>query len=443
MRWNSQGRGNSARQRGVAMLLVIITLTMASILAMSFLTAQSTSTAIAQNVDHHARARAIAESALVLALRHVQEDPDWRQTLHPGTWLTNQSLEGGDFTLWGYDGQDEDGDGQIDGDGDLADDPADPFTLTARGRFQNATHTVSAVVSPQPTGGITVLMIVPNAHHLSPADAARRSLLQSWGFQVNLLDEDASSSAWDDALAQADVAYISDQASANDVDDRLTDAAIGVVCEQGRLNDELEITSRDGQTYAGTRIDIDDADHDITRDLGPGDVTISSHTQSLYRHRGSLASGARVLASRTHDSSPTLVVVDAGDTLRNHQPAPARRVLLPWGDDDFDVNQLTDEGRTILRRALEWAASDTGPGSASVAYGVAALGSIKLSGAARIDSFDSSRGPYGGANVGHDAIVATNGDSSGVIDLSGSAQIHGSVKVGPGADPDHAIDLSG
>ncbi|NNM26357.1 MAG: type II secretion system protein [Phycisphaerales bacterium] len=36
--------------------------------------------------------------------------------------------------------------------------------------------------------------------------------------------------------------------------------------------------------------------------------------------------------------------------------AAGRRVAMPWGGNSFDINALTDDGRTLVRRAIEWAA---------------------------------------------------------------------------------------
>ena len=55
---------SNRKAREAAMLLVLIAVAMSTILALTFLSAQSTSIGIAQNVRDHARARAIAESGL-------------------------------------------------------------------------------------------------------------------------------------------------------------------------------------------------------------------------------------------------------------------------------------------------------------------------------------------------------------------------------------------
>ena len=140
------------RCRGVALVLVLITVGMAAILSFSFLAAQSTSVGVSQNVQRQSVARSIAESVLVMAIYYVRTDLDWRTDQTDGVWQSSQSYNGGTFTLIGEDGEDTDGDGIVEGDGDLADDPEDLLTLMVTGNFNGVTHTVRAVVTPGEVG---------------------------------------------------------------------------------------------------------------------------------------------------------------------------------------------------------------------------------------------------------------------------------------------------
>lgn len=137
------------------MLLVLATIAIVVVMGASFVVSQSTSTGVARNIDRHARARAIAESGVDLALATLRADTagNWRTTYTHGIWITNQSLDNGTVTIYGYDGVDTDGDGVPDGDGNLADDPSDPITLVAIGSYQGVTHTVRRIVSAEVTGG--------------------------------------------------------------------------------------------------------------------------------------------------------------------------------------------------------------------------------------------------------------------------------------------------
>ena len=43
--------------------------------------------------------------------------------------------------------------------------------------------------------------------------------------------------------------------------------------------------------------------------------------------------------------------------------AAGRRVQLPWGANNLDVNTLTADGLTIMERSLEWASEAATPGN--------------------------------------------------------------------------------
>ncbi|MEE9213000.1 MAG: hypothetical protein V3U29_10130, partial [Phycisphaeraceae bacterium] len=149
------------RCSGVAMLLVLIAVAMATILSLTFLHAQSTSIGVMQNVQRQSVARGIGESALVMAINYVLSDSNWRFDQTNGVWVSDESFNGGTYSIWGEDGEDTDGDGVIsvpaEGDGDLADDDTDVVTLTAIGAYAGVTHTVRAVVtSGVMTGQITL-----------------------------------------------------------------------------------------------------------------------------------------------------------------------------------------------------------------------------------------------------------------------------------------------
>ncbi len=150
---------------------------------------------------------------------------------------------------------------------------------------------------------------------------------------------------------------------------------------------------------------------------------------------------AQVLAEEDGGDAPTLAVLDRGATQADGSEAAGRRVFMPWGDNNFSVLMLTHDGRTLLKRAIEWATQgDDGGGDA---YGVATIGQIKLIGAAKIDSFDSSQGAYGVLNHASNALVVTNGTSSHIVQLIGAASVQGDIHVGPGANANQAVQTSG
>ena len=135
-------RRSSPRHRGIALVLVMIAVGVAVVLSLTFVVAQGTSHGIAQNVQHHAQARHIAESGLAMTIAHVQNTSDWRTVHANGQWVANEAFAGGMFTITGVDEED----------GDLADDTSDPVRITSTGTYQGVTHSVNAVVTPQTSG---------------------------------------------------------------------------------------------------------------------------------------------------------------------------------------------------------------------------------------------------------------------------------------------------
>ena len=223
-------RDRLQRRRGVSMVLVLMAMTIALILGMSFLHAQIVATGMAETVTRQAGARALAESGLAIALAHIDTNPDWRSTCSQGTWIDEHELAGGTVTVTGEDGQDTDGDGLVDGDGDLADDDADPITLTAVGTVDEVTHRIRAVVTPRPSPQ-RLLLVVPNSGFLSLNDRRRYTQFATWGYEVTCIDESEGQNAFDAAVADADVAYISETVYSATLNTKLRDAPIGIVIE--------------------------------------------------------------------------------------------------------------------------------------------------------------------------------------------------------------------
>lgn len=135
---------------GVAMLLVMILLVAAVVLSMGYLATQASSRTVAQNAQNHAQAQSIAEAGLLMAIRQVQNDDQWRTTYASGTWASNVWLLGGKVTILGQDGT-LDADGLVQGDGSLSNNATDPLVLIATGTYRGATHTVRAMIQPTST----------------------------------------------------------------------------------------------------------------------------------------------------------------------------------------------------------------------------------------------------------------------------------------------------
>ncbi len=128
------------------MLLVLFAVVIAAVLSVTFLSAQGTTHGISLNIQHHTRARFIAESASQMILRHLKTNANWRDDFSEGVWISDQPLAGGSFTIIGEDGVFNADTNEVDGDGNLGDDPSDPATITIIGKYQDRTHRVRLAI---------------------------------------------------------------------------------------------------------------------------------------------------------------------------------------------------------------------------------------------------------------------------------------------------------
>ena len=210
----------------------------------------------------------------------------------------------------------------------------------------------------------TILFVVPDATALTAQDAAKKTLMEAWGYSVALITAADTQANFDAAVAGADVAYISEEALSSDTGTKLRDATIGVVSEETALTDEFGIAGvRTG--YTGTDIDVVNTTHYITSVFTAGPLAIASSATALNRLTGSIAPGLDALAQTT--GNPELGAIETGGLLYDGGTAAGRRVQLPWGTDAFDINLLTADGQTLMRRAIEWGAS-TGSLAGPVAH---------------------------------------------------------------------------
>ena len=372
------------RRRGVVLLLVIITVAIAVIVSFSFLGAQTTSIGIAQNVDRHTRARAIAESGLAMVISEIDGNLDWRTDHSNGVWASDQSFAGGTFTVSVEDGVDVDGDGVVDGDGDLSNSTDDPVTASAIATYQGVSHTITAAIYRTNS----VLMVVPDAASLTAQQDARRILLESWRYTVSLISHTATQVQFDTALAGTDAVYVVRDVTDTALGTKLTFAPVGLVTEMQKSNevtDELGLGNLPVGTYTSAAVNVTNDTHYITDSYPTGNLAICGSSQNLCKVT-KVGVGAEILALRPGSPDITMIAYEAGAELYDTgpvlpgTPAPARRVMLPWGDNSFDFNSLTADGQTILKRSLAWVAdggsagyfgSDTTPdGSYTIVGGV-------------------------------------------------------------------------
>jgi len=431
------------------MILVMIAVGVCAILATAYLSAQSMSAQISDNVTARNRARLIAESGLSMAVSYVQGNDDWRTEKTEGIWVNNGSYGGGHVRITAADG--EYVDGVLVGDGDFTDDEMDLVTLTSRGTYRGTTHYVRAVVSPPKR----VLLIVDNPDIPTAEDKERYALLRDWGWRVHVLDSGATTAEFEEALDRIHVIYFPAQTTlSGDVQTALKSTTLPIVSEHKVLAENVEIGVNNSVEYDGTtvkvlqltRIVTDDVGtestvvvtHYITQPFPVGDLTICDTTSRLLR-LNFRSVGSTSLVRRVDSGNPTvLAVLEAGALGVDSQPARARRVVLPWGGADFEAGNLNASGQTLLMRSLDWA----GSGWRGFLPGIAVWDDIEIKSMGVIDSYESADGAYDAVRNGAEATISTNSTGHDRIRLEGGI-VKGSIFLMPKAWANWVIDYSG
>ncbi len=209
----------------------------------------------------------------------------------------------------------------------------------------------------------TVLLVVEDPAALGPAATATRSMIESWGYTVDLIDDSASSVDIDAAAATADVVYVSLETSDAQLGTKLRNVPLGVVNERAPLSPDLGLTANSNPTASRMTINVLDHLHFLTEPWSLGSVSIVSSAQPMIILGGQKAPDLNILAdAQPSTSAEMLAVVDSGGSLYGGGTAPARRVQLPWGPPGFDVNALNADGLGLMRRAVDWGIGASGGG---------------------------------------------------------------------------------
>jgi hypothetical protein len=200
--------------------------------------------------------------------------------------------------------------------------------------------------------GTKLLLVVANSGALTTQELARKSLLESWSYAVNIVDDDAMQASFNLATAANNVVYGPESITSASLGTKLTSTALGVVNEDGGAAASLGIAA--GYS-AGSQasLSVVDANHYITSSLGAGSVSIYSSAQNSNALAGS--AGGLVVPGQW-GATAALGTIEAGGRLTDGTSSAGRRVQLPWGDTGFNISALNASGQTVLRRSLQWAA---------------------------------------------------------------------------------------
>ena len=205
---------------------------------------------------------------------------------------------------------------------------------------------------------VKVLLVVVDADSPSVQDQARVTLMESWGFTVEWISVSSPQADFDAAAATNDVAYICEEIDAAALGVKLRDTTIGVVNEERLLAANFGFM----QTYAtstnATVIDIGAVSHYIITPFAQGSLSVFSSGQSVVAIASASPEAPDVipLATETGTTLKTLLTLETGAELYGGGTAAGRRVQTFYGDDGFDINALTANGQTLMKRSIEWAA---------------------------------------------------------------------------------------
>lgn len=213
----------------------------------------------------------------------------------------------------------------------------------------------SVHVGPGSGGGPgKLLLVVGDAGAPATGDVERRSMFESWDYQVEIIDDGASQAEFIEATATINLVYVSGTSADASLADKLTGLPRPVVNEMGAKLDNFGFSSATG-TATTDKFVVTDPLHYITYPFGGNPVTVFTDSIAMPIPGGSLAPEL-LFVGETSVAVPALVSLDSGAQRWDATPAPARRVHLPFAG--AEVSQLTFDGKVLMKRALEWAGGE-------------------------------------------------------------------------------------
>lgn len=328
--------------RGTALVAVLIALIIAGLMVMAITAGVSRDqTAMLERIQG-VQAQYAAEGAANMAIKELMDSSDRDSdgsvggVSNDGNTVTDPTINTG-TRLWAS-----------------ASTSSGTTTVAVRSQNTQAARAVQLQLAAGASSGngATVLLVVGNAASLDSQEAAKRTLMQGWGYTVTTISDTASQAAFDTACRSASVVYISETVLSGNVSTKLTNQTIGVIIEESSVSDELGFSST-MSTISSSQINITSGTHYITSTLGTGVKTLFTASQPVRHLSGSVGSFT-TLGTQPSTSNVTMAVFERGDTLTPSGTAQGRRVYLPWGNTGMDITQLSADGLTILQRSIEW-----------------------------------------------------------------------------------------
>ncbi len=246
--------------------------------------------------------------------------------------------------------------------------------LTADGKTLMQRAIEWSAVDPEEILNYLLLFVVSNPASLTSEEAARKTIMESWGLTVTLIDDSAWQATFDAAVAVNDVAYVSQEAVATLLGAKLSDTTIGVVNENKDMIDDFGFAT--GASMGGGLPTLNvDMSHYITSVFAANPISPYVANDWYQIANEPVASGAEPVGTWAQipwTDKPALMALSEGAQLIDGGNAAGRRVQIPWGSGQgatpVALASLSDDARTIMQRSIEWAASGAGGGPGSGTY---------------------------------------------------------------------------
>ena len=221
--------------------------------------------------------------------------------------------------------------------------------------FNYQTQTLLATYLPAEQSNSTILLVVNDSNNLNAYEISRKTILESWNFNVLLVGSNDSPTTTTDRLAKSQAVYIC--GTANDIALSASVSSMaaqpkGIVNEHPGLVDELGLAASTTNS-SQTKITLEWIDHYLATGLTTGQLTIYGTAYPTYSLTspssdlflvGSVTAGVPALGSLSPNKKTYLGANCTG-----------RRVFLPWGSASFDPKKLKPEGLTLMKQSVEWA----------------------------------------------------------------------------------------
>ncbi len=188
-------------------------------------------------------------------------------------------------------------------------------------------------------------------------DAQVIQYIGSLGYFVDVFDDEpANRPSASQIAATYDIVVGSSTILSANVAGEFRNEQVPFIYWESSLNSNGREALADGPstTVGQTQIDVIDNTHPVMDGINTGLVTVTTAGADISRCTGTVAAGARVLATVAgFNTQPTVMIAEPGDLLLDGNPAAGKRAFLFLYDTTWNV--VNAAGRTILENALEWA----------------------------------------------------------------------------------------